>query len=365
VLQVRYLRVFLQNMVLNPLVHKQVKGCYPRGSKLHFALETKVPFYTCLYLAGSNQQESMDVKNSSLVSKEQETTGNSLLTSSDKKPLDTKQLNVTAALTTAPSLALTGNTKPAMSFSFSTVNNEGKNPTGSKAPSGLAPFFRPGSSSFGNSQSGKGGLDSTQSVGTFGGSQNSNKDGGGYSFKSSFIASSGSVPAKIGERNEACFGNPSPQTSYTADGKVFGPPVALSPGPLPSISPAKPSLIGSSSSGYRAGNSEAPHLLHGSPLSQQTMGKSHNSRTQAPVDYARNSKMSAIFDSQEDVSKKFYSVRSLNAFNYYLFFSFTCTYEILSSVQGKFQVMNAPIFCCLLEHHPNIFTYFGIFFLGD
>ena len=287
----------------------------------------------------------MIMKNSSLVSKKQETTGNSLLTSSDKKPLDTKQLNVTAALATAPSLALTGNTKPAMSFSFSTVNNEGTNPTESKAPSGLAPSLRPGSSSFGNIQSGKGGLDSTQSVGTFGGSQNSNKDGGGYSFKSSLFASSGSVPAKIGESNEAGFGNPSPQTSYTVDGKVFGPPVALSPGTLPSISPAKPSLIGSSSSGYRAGNSEAPQSLHGSPLSQQTMGKSHNSRTQAPVDYSRNFKMSAIFDSQEDMSKKFYSVRSLNTFNYYIYFSifyFPCTYEILSSVEGKFQVMNVP-----------------------
>jgi len=305
----------------------------------------KNPSIFVYILAGSNQQESMVMKNSSLVSKKQETTGNSLLTSSDKKPLDTKQLNVTAALATAPSLALTGNTKPAMSFSFSTFNNEGTNPTESKAPSGLAPSLRPGSSSFGNSQSGKGGLDSTQSVGTFGGSQNSNKDGGGYSFKSSLFASSGSVPAKIGERNEAGFGNPWPQTSYTADGKVFGPPVALSPGTLPSISPAKPSLIGSSSSGYRAGNSEAPQSLHGSPLSQQTMGKSHNSRTQAPVDYSRNFKMSAIFDSQEDMSKKFYSVRSLNTFNYYIYFSifyFPCTYEILSSVEGKFQVMNVP-----------------------
>jgi nuclear pore complex protein Nup214 len=284
----------------------------------------KYPSIFVFILAGSNQQESVIMKNSSLVSKKQETTGNSLLTSSDKKPLDTKQLNVPTALATAPSLALTGNTKPAMSFSFSTVNNEGTNPTGSKAPSGLAPSLQPGSSSFGNSQSGKRGLDSTQSVGTFGGSQNSNKDGGGYSLKSSLFASSGSVPAKIGESNEAGFGNPSPQTSYTVDGKVFGPPVALSPGPLPSISPAKPSLIGSSSSGYRAGNSEAPQSLHGSPLSQQTMGKSHNSRTQAPVEYSRNSKMSAIFDSQEDVSKKFYSVRSLNALVIiFIFLSFT------------------------------------------
>ncbi|KAK8461112.1 hypothetical protein SEVIR_2G449500v4 [Setaria viridis] len=253
----------------------------------------------------------MDVRNSSSVSKKQGTTGNSLLISSDKKPLDTKQVNVTAPLATAPSLALTGNTKPAETFSFSTVNNEGTNPTGSKAPSGLAPSLQQSSNSFGNNQSGKGGLDSIQSVGTFGGSQNSNKDGAGFGFKSSLFASSGSVPAKIGERSEAGFGNPSPQTSYTADRKVFGPPVALSSGPLPSISPAKPSLIGSSSSGYRTGNSEAPQSLHGSPPSQQTIGKSHNSRTQAPVDYSRNSNMGTIFDSQEDLSKKLYSINEM------------------------------------------------------
>lgn len=279
-------------------------------------------------LAGSKQQESIDVRNSSSVSKKQETTGNSLLISSDKKLLDTKKVNVTAPLATAPSLALTGNTKPAMSFSFSTVNNEGTNPTGSKAPSGLAPSLQPSSNSFGNSQSGKGGLDFSQSVGVFGGSQNSNKDGGGFGFKSSSFASSGSVPSKIGERSAAGFGNPLPQTSYAADRKVFGPPVALSSGSLPSISPAKPSLIGSSSSGYQTGNSEAPQSLHQSPMSQQTMGKSHNSRTQAPVDYSRNSNMGTIFDSQEDLSKKFYSVRSLNMCNYFVYFSilyFPCT----------------------------------------
>ncbi|CAN6219986.1 unnamed protein product [Urochloa humidicola] len=260
---------------------------------------------------GSNQQEPIHVKNSSSVSKKQETTGNSLLISSDKKTLDTKQVNVAAPLATASSFALTGNTKPATSFSFSTVNSEGTNPTGSKAPSGLAPSLQPSSSIFENIQSIKGGLGATQPVGTFGESQNSNKDGSGFSFKPSFFTSSGSVPAKTGERNEVGFRNPSPQTSYTSDTKVSGRPVALSSGPLPSISPAKPSLIGSLSSGYRTGSSEAPQSLHGSPPSQQTMGKSHNSRMQAPVDYSRNSKMGTVFDSQEDLSKKFYSINEM------------------------------------------------------
>lgn len=314
-------------------------------------------------LAASNQQESMDAQNSSSVSKKQEATGNSLLISSDKKPLDTKQVNVTAPLGTAPSLALTGNTKPAVSFSFSTVNNEGTNLTGSKAPSGLAPSLQPSSSSFGNSQTGKGGLDSTQSVGTFGGSQNSNKDGGGYNFKSSLFASSGSVPVKTGERNETGFGNPSPQTSYTADRKAFGPQVALSSGPLPSMSPARPSLIGSSSSGYRTGNSEAPQSLHGPPPSQQTMGKSH-SRMQAPSDYSRNSTIGTVFDSEQDLSKKFYSVRPLNIFSYYLYFStlFPCTCRTCyHQCKGNFKQQMHLLFCGLVEHHPNIITYFGIF----
>lgn len=250
------------------------------------------------------------MKNSCSASEEQETTGNSLLISSNKKPLDTKQVNVTARPTTLPSLALTGNTKPAISFSFSTVNNEGMNPTGSKAPDGSAPSLQSSSSSFGNSQTGKGGgLDSTQSMGIFGGSQNSNKDGDVHGFKSSLFTSSGSVSAKIGERNEIGFGVPSPQTTYTADKKVFSGPVGLGSEPSPSISPAKPFPIGSSSSGFWTGNSEAPQLLRGSPPSQQSMGKSHNSRTQTPIDYSRNSKMGTRFDSEQDLSKKFYSVR--------------------------------------------------------
>lgn len=261
------------------------------------------------------------MKNSSSASKEQETTGNSLLIPSNKKPLDTKQVNATAPLAALPSLALTGNTKPTISSSFSTVNNEGMNPTGGNAPNGLAPSLQSSSRNFGSSQTGKEGVDSAQSVGIFGGSQNSNKDGDVYGFKSSLFTSSGSVPAKIGERNEVGFGVPSPQTSYTADRKDFGAPVALSSVPSPSISPAKPSSIGSSSSGFRTGNSEAPQSLRGSPPSQQSMGKSHNSRTQAPADYSRNSKMGTRFDSEQDLSKKFYSVRQLNIFDYYIVFS--------------------------------------------
>jgi nuclear pore complex protein Nup214 len=263
----------------------------------------------------------MNVKNSSSASKEQETTGNSLLISSNKKPIvDTKQLNVTAPPAALPSLELTGNTKPTISSSFSTVNNEGMNPTGGNAPNGLAPSLQPSSRSFGNSQTGKEGLDSAQSVGIFGGSQNSNKDGDVYGFKSSGFTSSGSVPAKIGERNEVGFGVPSPQTSYTIDRKVFGAPVALSSVPSPSISPAKSAPVGSSI-GFRTGNSEAPQSLRGSPPSQQSMGKSYNSRTQTPADYSRNSKMGTRFDSEQDLSKKFYSVRQLNMFNYYINFS--------------------------------------------
>uniref|UniRef100_A0A804QK28 Nuclear pore complex protein NUP214 n=1 Tax=Zea mays TaxID=4577 RepID=A0A804QK28_MAIZE len=257
---------------------------------------------------GSNQQESINVKNSSSASKEQETTDNSLFISSNKKPLDTKQVNVTGPPAALRSLALTGNTKPTIFSSFST---EGMNPTGGNAPNELASSLQPSSRSFGNNQTGKEGLDSVQSVGIFGGSQNSNKDGNVYGFKSSLFTSSGSVPAKIGERNEVGFGVPSLQTSYTADRKVFGAPVALSSVPSSSISPAKPSPIGYSSSGFRTANSEAPQSLRGSPPSQQSMGKSHNSRTQAPAEYSRNSKKGTGFDSEQDLSKKFYSINEM------------------------------------------------------
>lgn len=262
----------------------------------------------------------MNVKNISSASKEHETTGNSLLISSNKKSVDTKQVNLTATPAALPSLELTGNTKPTISSSFSTVNNEGLNPTGGNALNALAPSLQPSSRSFGNSETGKQGLDSAQSVGIFGGSQNSNEDGDVYGFKSSVLTSSGSVPAKIGERNEVGFGVPSPQISYTTDRKVFGAPAALSTVPSPSISPAKPFPIRSSSSGFRTGNSEAPQSLRGSSPSPQSMGKSHNSRTQAPADYYRNSKMGTTFDSEQDLSKKFYSVRQLIMFNYYIIF---------------------------------------------
>ncbi|XP_062187110.1 nuclear pore complex protein NUP214 isoform X2 [Phragmites australis] len=260
---------------------------------------------------GSNQQGSMDVKNSSSVSKNQETIGSSLFISSDKTPLNTKQVNVTPPLTPAPSLAQTGNTKPGTSLSFSTVNNAGADPTGSKTSSALAPSLQPSSSSSSvNSQLGKGGLDSAQSVGTLGGSQNYNKDGG-LSSKSSLLTPSGSVPVKIGERNEAGLGSHSLQTSYTTNRKVFGPSVGYSSEPSPLIVPAKPSPVGSSSSGFRTGNSEPLQSLHGSPLSQQTIGKSHNSRTHTAVDYSRNSKMGTMLDSEQDLSKKFYSIHEM------------------------------------------------------
>ena len=174
------------------------------------------------------------------------------------------------------------------------------------------------------------------------------------------LGSSGSVPAKTGERNEVGFGVPSLQTSYTADRKVFGAPVALSSVPSPSISPAKPSPIGSSSSGFRTGNSEAPQSLRGSPLSQQSMGKSHNSRTQAPADYSRNSKMGTRFDSEQDLSKKFYSVRQLNMFNYYINFS-TFIYFPQTSRKYYHQCkellsnISAHLICCLMEHHLHTY----------
>uniref|UniRef100_A0A0A9CUL0 Uncharacterized protein n=1 Tax=Arundo donax TaxID=35708 RepID=A0A0A9CUL0_ARUDO len=108
---------------------------------------------------GNNQQGSMDVKNSSSVSKTQETIGSSYFISSDKKPLNTKQVNVTPPHAPAPSL-VTGNTKPGISFSFSTVYNVGTDPTRSNASSALAPSLQPSSSSSVNSQLGIGGLDS-------------------------------------------------------------------------------------------------------------------------------------------------------------------------------------------------------------
>jgi nuclear pore complex protein Nup214 len=264
----------------------------------------------------------MDVKNSSSVSKKQEIIGSSLFTSSDKKPSNTKQVNSTPPITVAPSLALTESTKPAVPFSFSSVNNVGTGSKGSKESSALASSSQPSSSSggFGSSQLGKGGLHSAQSVGALGGSQNSTKDSGGFSFKSSLFTSSGSDPVKIGERNEVGLGSHSLHTNYTTDRKVFGSSVGLSSesSPSPSISPAKPSPFGSSSSGFLTGTSETLQSLRGSPLSQQPVGKSHNSRPSTALDNSRNSKMDAMFDSEQDLSKKFYSVRSMGIIKLFL-----------------------------------------------
>ncbi|GJN10642.1 hypothetical protein PR202_ga28753 [Eleusine coracana subsp. coracana] len=101
----------------------------------------------------SNHQGSIDVKNNSSVSKSQETVGSSLFTSFDKKPMDTKQVNVTTPLTVVPSLALTGSTKPAVSSSFSTVNSVDTGPKGSKESSALASSSQPSiGSGFGSNQ---------------------------------------------------------------------------------------------------------------------------------------------------------------------------------------------------------------------
>ncbi|KAL6657342.1 hypothetical protein ACP70R_005122 [Stipagrostis hirtigluma subsp. patula] len=261
----------------------------------------------------SNQQGSMDVKSSSSVSKNKESTGSPFFISSDDKPSDTKQVNVTPPLAPAPSLTLTGNTKPGVSFSFSTASNVGTDPTGGKASSALAPSLQPSSSSSSNvlnSPLGKGGLDSVQSVGTLGGSHNFNKDAGGLNFKSSLFSPSGSAPVKVGERNETGIGSHSLQMSHTTDRKASGPSVGLNSELSPSIAPGKPSPVGFSSTGFRTGNSEALEL-RGSPLPQQTISKSHSNRAHTAVDSSRNSKMGTMFDSEQDLSKKFYSINEM------------------------------------------------------
>lgn len=264
-------------------------------------------------MVGSNHQGSIDVKNNSSDSKKQETVGSSLFTSSDKKSLNTKQVNVTTPVTVAPSSPLTGSTKPAVSFSFSTANSVGMGPKGIKESSVLASSQPSISSGFGSSQLGKGGLHSAQSVGALGGSQNSTKDGG-ISFKSPFFTSGGSDPVNIGERNEASLGSHSLHTNYTTDRKVFGSSVGLSS--EPSTASAKTSPFGSSSSGFLAGTSQTLQSSRGSSLSQQPVSKSHNSRTPTALENSKNPKMSTIFDSEQDLSKKFYSVRSIDMFDF-------------------------------------------------
>ena len=204
--------------------------------------------------------------------------------------------------------------KPGMPFSFSTANNVGLNSTGSKGSSELISSWQPNnSSSFVNSQLGKGGLDSAKPLGAFGGPQNTTKGGGSLTFKSSVFSSDGSVPVKTAERNEATgFGSYSAQTSYTTERKV-GSSAGLSSAPSLPISPNKP--VGSSSAGFGVGNLEVLPTSRGSPLREQIIGKSHNNRTHTSVD-SRNFKLGTMFDTEQDLSKKFYNVRSTKLFLY-------------------------------------------------
>lgn len=237
----------------------------------------------------------------------------SLLFSSDKKSLDVKQVN--AASPVAPSSsAPTGNMKPGMPFSFSTGNNVGLNSTGIKGSSELSPSWQPNNSgSFVSSQLGKGGFDSAKPLGPFGGSQNATKSGGSLSFKSSVFSSDGSVPIKTAERNVASsFGSYSAQTSHTTERKVLGSSASLSSAPSLNISPNKP--IGSSSAGFGAGNLEVPPTSRGSPLPQQIVGKSYNNRSHTSAD-SKNFKLGTMFDTEQDLSKKFYSVRLRRCFS--------------------------------------------------
>lgn len=262
--------------------------------------------------ADRDQHGSTDAKSSSSVSTNKEIAGSSLFTSSDQKLLSTKQVNEASPLAPASSLAPTGNMKPGISFSFSTVSNISVNSTGSKGSSELVSSWQPNSSSsFVNSQIGKGVLGSAQPVGALGGSQNSKKDGGSLSLKSSVFTSGGSVPVKTGGKNEASFGSNLPQTSYTTERKVLGSSTGLSSAPSPSISPAKLLPVESSSTGFRTGNLEALPTSCGSHVQQQTIGKSHNNRTHTSVDYTRNFKLGTLFDTEQDLSKKFYSINDM------------------------------------------------------
>lgn len=153
-------------------------------------------------------------------------------------------------------------------------------------------------------------------MGALGWSQNSTKDGGGINFKSPLFTSGGADPVKIGERNEAGLGSHTLHTNYTTDRKLFGPSVGLSSESSPSTASAKVSPFGSSSSGFLTGTSQTLQSSRGSPLSQQPVSKPHNSRTPTALENSRNSKMATIFDSEQDLSKKFYSVRSIDMFDY-------------------------------------------------
>jgi nuclear pore complex protein Nup214 len=291
----------------------QVRDGYTGVTVLHFCWAVlacwELKEFCCfLYYAERDQHGSRDAESSPSVSKNKDIAGSSLSITSDKKSLNTKQVNMDSPFAPPLSSAPTSNTKPGMPFSFSTANNVGLNSTGSKGSSELISSWQPNnSSSFANSQLGKDGLDSAKPLGAFGGSQNTTKGGGSLTFKSSLFSSDGSGPVKTAERNDGTgFGSCSAQTSYTTEKKVLGSSAGLSPAPSLPISPNK--LAGSSSAGFRAGNLEVLPTSRGSLLPQQTIGKSHSNRTHTSAD-PRNVKLGTMFDTEQDLSKKFYSVR--------------------------------------------------------
>ncbi|CAM0907578.1 unnamed protein product [Alopecurus aequalis] len=260
--------------------------------------------------AESDQHGSRDGKSSSPVSGNKDVVGGSLSISSDKKSLNTKQVNVASPFAPPSSSAPTSNMKPGMPFNFSTPNNVGLSSTGSKGSSELISSWQPNNSSSSvNSQLGKGSLDSAKSLGAFGGSQNTTKGGGSLTFKSSVFSSDGSVPVKTAERNDATgFGSYPAQTSYTTERKVLGSSAGLNSVSSLPIFPNKPA--GSSSAGFGGGNIEVLPTSRGSPLPQQTIGKSHNNRTHMSAD-SRNFKLGTMFDTEQDLSKKFYSINDM------------------------------------------------------
>ncbi|VAH42039.1 unnamed protein product [Triticum turgidum subsp. durum] len=261
--------------------------------------------------AEKDQHGSGDAKSSFPISNSKDiAASSSLLISSDKKPLDTKQVNTASPFAPPSSSAPTGNMKPGMPFSFSTGNNVGLNSTGSKGSSEQVSSWQPNNSgSFVSSQLGKGGFDSAKPLGAFGGSQNATKSGGSLSFKSSVFSSDGSVPVKTAERDGASsFGSYPAQTSYTTERKVLGSSTGLSSVPSLSISANKP--VGAASAGFGAGNLEVPPVSRGSPLPQQTIGKSPNNRNHTSAD-SKNYKLGTMFDTQQDLSKKMYSINDM------------------------------------------------------
>uniref|UniRef100_A0A0D9X321 Nuclear pore complex protein NUP214 n=1 Tax=Leersia perrieri TaxID=77586 RepID=A0A0D9X321_9ORYZ len=237
-----------------------------------------------------DQHGPTDVKNSSPVSK-------------------TKDI-VTSPPAPSSFLAPAGNTKPGIPFSFPTANSVGTSPSGSNTSSQLAfSWQQSGSSSSINNQLGKGSIGSTQPVGAFGASQNSKKDSGSLSFKPSVFSSDGSTFAKSGERNDAGFASHLPQSSYNTDNKVPSS-VGSSSETSSSVSPIKPFSAGPPSAGFRTGTLEAFPSSRGSPLPQESIDKSNN-RIHAAVDHSKNFKFGMMFDTEQDLSKKFYSINDM------------------------------------------------------